>query len=185
MSSDWRYFLLRNIGQSSLFLMLNKKSKNKNKIKSHYLLILISLFFAGCSLKPSVKIDGRHYKNQTVWKQSNPRINKYVQVYSKSNHVKSCLNRASSKRYLHYIHRVFYKHKLHPELVHLPILESCFDTKAKSVTGARGMWQFTRSTGEEYGLSVGILTDERLNWRKATHSAARYLKKLGEIFNRN
>ena len=47
------------------------------------------------------------------------------------------------------------------------------------------MWQFTRSTGEEYGLSVGLLSDERLNWRKATHSAARYLKKLGEIFNRN
>ena len=47
------------------------------------------------------------------------------------------------------------------------------------------MWQFTRSTGEEYGLSVGFLSDERLNWRKATHSAARYLKKLGDMFNRN
>ena len=47
------------------------------------------------------------------------------------------------------------------------------------------MWQFTRSTGEEYGLSVGFLSDDRLNWRKATHSAARYLKKLGDIFNRN
>ena len=183
MSSDWRNILLRNVGQSSLFLILDKK--NKKIINSHHLLILISVLFAGCTLKPSVKIDERRYKNQTVWEQSNPRINKYVQVYSKNNHVKSCLNRASSKRYLNYIHRVFYKHKLPPELVHLPILESCFDTKAKSVTGARGMWQFTRSTGEEYGLSVGFISDERLNWRKATHSAARYLKKLGDIFNKN
>ena len=47
------------------------------------------------------------------------------------------------------------------------------------------MWQFTRSTGEEYGLSAGFLSDERLNWRKATHSAARYLKKLGDMFNSN
>ena len=183
MSSGWRNFLLRNIGQSSLLLIRIKK--NKNIISRLYLLIFISVFIAGCSLKPSVKIDERQYKNQTVWKQSNPRINKFVQVYSKNNHVKICLNRASSKRYLNYIHRVFYKYKLPPELAHLPILESCFDTKAKSVTGARGMWQFIRSTGEEYGLSVGFLSDDRLNWRKATHSAARYLKKLGDIFNKN
>ena len=183
MSSDWRNYLLQNIGRSLLFLIWHKK--NIKIIKPHHLLILISLFIAGCSFKSSVKIDKRQYKNQTVWEQSNPRINKYVQVYSRNTHVKTCLNRASSKRYLNYIHRVFYNYNLPPELVHLPILESCFDTKAKSVTGARGMWQFTRSTGEEYGLSAGFLSDERLNWKKATHSAARYLKKLGEMFNSN
>ena len=183
MSSDWRNYLLQNIGKSLLFLKWHKINIKINK--PHHLLILISLFIAGCSVKSSVKIDKRQYKNQTVWEQSNPRINKYVQVYSRNTHVKTCLNRASSKRYLNYIHRVFYNYKLPPELVYLPILESCFDTKAKSVTGARGMWQFTRSTGEEYGLSVGFLSDDRLNWRKATHSAARYLKKLGDIFNKN
>jgi soluble lytic murein transglycosylase-like protein len=183
MSSNWRNILLRNVGHSSLFLICDKN--NIIKFIAQHLLILIPLFITGCSFKPPVKKEERHYTNQTVWKQSNPRINKFVQVYSKNNHVKSCLNRASSKRYLNYIHKVFYKHKLPPELVHLPILESCFDTKAKSVTGARGMWQFTRSTGEEYGLSVGFLSDDRLNWRKATHSAARYLKKLGDIFNKN
>ena len=183
MSSNWRNILLRNVGQSSLFLICDKN--NIIKFIAQHLLILIPLFITGCSFKPPVKKEERHYTNQTVWKQTNQRIKKYVQVYSKNNHVKSCLNRASSKRYLNYIHKVFYKHKLPPELVHLPILESCFDTKAKSVTGARGMWQFTRSTGEEYGLSVGFLSDDRLNWRKATHSAARYLKKLGDIFNKN
>ena len=183
MSSDWRNYLLQNIRRSLLFLIWHKK--NIKIIKPHHLLILISLFITGCSVKSSVKIDERRYKNQTVWEQSNPRINKFVQVYSRNTHVKTCLNRASSKRYLNYIHRVFYNYKLPPELVYLPILESCFDTKAKSVTGARGMWQFTRSTGEEYGLSAGFLSDERLNWRKATHSAARYLKKLGDMFNSN
>ena len=182
MSSGWWNFFMRNIGQSSLFLIRNKK--NKNKILRHHLIIFISVFIAGCSLKSSVKIDERQYKNQVVWKQSNPRINKFVKVYSKNNHVKICLNRASSKRYLNYIHRVFYKYQLPPELAYLPILESCFDTKADS-GHARGMWQFIRSTGEEYGLSVGFFSDERLNWRKATDSAARYLKKLGEMFNRN
>jgi len=182
MSPDWRNFLLRNIGESLLFL--TKTKINKIKITPQHLLVTILFFFAGCSLKPPVNIVDRQYKNNSIWKQSNPRINKFVEVYSKNTHVKTCLNRASSKRYLNYIHKVFYKYKLPPELAHLPILESCFDTRADS-GHARGMWQFTRSTGEEYGLSVGFLSDERLNWRKATHSAARYLKKLGDIFNRN
>ena len=182
MSSDWRNYLLQNIRRSLLFLIWRKK--NIKIIKPHHLLILISLFIAGCSFKSSVKIDKRQYKNQTVWEQSNPRINKFVQIYSRNTHVKTCLNRASSKRYLNYIHRVFYNYKLPPELVYLPILESCFDTKADSGR-ARGMWQFTKSTGEEYGLSAGFLSDERLNWKKATHSAARYLKKLGDMFNSN
>ncbi|MBC8257829.1 MAG: lytic transglycosylase domain-containing protein [SAR324 cluster bacterium] len=71
-----------------------------------------------------------------------------------------------------------------PELAHLPILESCFDTKADSGS-ARGMWQFTKATAKDYGLKVGWLADDRLNWRKSTDSAARYLKKLGERFNQN
>tara|TARA_B100001765_G_scaffold20279_1_gene11634 strand:- start:224 stop:577 length:354 start_codon:yes stop_codon:yes gene_type:complete len=47
------------------------------------------------------------------------------------------------------------------------------------------MWQFTKTTAEDYGLHVGWLSDDRLNWRKATDSAARYLKKLGKIFDNN
>ena len=94
MSSNWRNYLLRNVAKSSLFLIRDKK--NKNKITPQYFLILILVFIAGCSVKPSVKIDKRQYKNQTVWEQSNPRINKYVQVYSRNTHVKTCLNRASS-----------------------------------------------------------------------------------------
>ena len=73
MSSDWRTYLLQNIRRSLLFLIWHKK--NIKKIKPHHLLILISLFITGCSVKSSVKIDERRYKNQTVWEQSNPRIN--------------------------------------------------------------------------------------------------------------
>jgi len=94
------------------------------------------------------------------------------------------LDRAANSRYLHYIHRVFYRYDLPPELAHLPILESCFDTRADSGS-ARGMWQFTKSTAKDYGLRVSWLSDDRLNWRKSTHSAARYLKKLGEMFDNN
>ena len=182
MSSDWRDIHLRNPGQTSLHLIPNKKKKKK--FANLYLLIGSSLIIAGCSIKPVLKTDDRQYDSDGVWKQSNVRINEYVKVYDNNNHVKTCLDRAASKRYLYYIHRVFYKYKLPPELAHLPILESCFDKHADS-GHARGMWQFTRATAGDYGLRVNLISDDRLNWKKATHSAARYLRKLGDMFNKN
>ena len=112
----------------------------------------------------------------------NRRIEHFVNIYRKNTHVRICLERAEKKGYLHYIHRVFYKHRLPPELAHLPILESCFDTRANSGS-ALGMWQFTKATAKDYGLRVGWFSDDRLNWRKSTHSAARYLNELGRRFN--
>ena len=183
MSYCRRYFLLRNNGQSQLFL---------NQIfiitiinKYHWLLIVFAIILVGCSTKPIGPRGERQFDNTRIWKQSNSRIKKYVQVYSNNKHVKVCLDRAADSRYLHYIHRYFYKYKLPPELAHLPILESCFDTRAVSWTGARGMWQFTKATAKDYGLRVSPLSDDRFNWRKSTHSAARYLKKLGEMFDNN
>jgi membrane-bound lytic murein transglycosylase D len=119
-----------------------------------------------------------------VWTQRNQKINQYIQTYSSNNHVQVCLSRAEDNGYLPYIHRVFFKYRLPPELSLLPILESCFDTEADSGR-ARGMWQFTKATAGDYGLRVNWLTDDRLNWRKSTHSAAKYLSVLGERFNHN
>ena len=183
MSSCRRYILLRNNGQSQLFLNHIFIIPIKNKY--HCLLIVFAIILVGCSTKPIGPRGERQFDNSGIWKQSNSRIKKYVQVYSKNKHVKVCLDRAADSRYLHYIHRVFYKYDLPPELAHLPILESCFDTRAVSWTGARGMWQFTKATAKDYGLRVSPLSDDRLNWRKSTHSAARYLKKLGEMFDNN
>ena len=183
MSSCRRYILLRNNGQSQLFLNHIFKIPIINKY--HWLLIVFAIILVGCSTKPIGPRGERQFDNTRIWKQSNSRIKKYVQVYSNNKHVKVCLDRAADSRYLHYIHRVFYKYDLPPELAHLPILESCFDTRAVSWTGARGMWQFTKATAKDYGLRVSPLSDDRFNWRKSTHSAARYLKKLGEMFDNN
>ena len=179
MSPNRKNIFLRIFGIASI--LLNKTcTKSKHVI---YLLIFFSILISiGCSKSGSY--DKRVYKQSGIWKQSNPRINKYVSVYKKNKHVKTCLDRAKSRKYLYYIHRVFYKHNLPPELAHLPILESCFDTRADS-GHARGMWQFTKATAKDYGLEIDWLSDDRLNWRKSTHSAARYLKILGKKFDDN
>jgi hypothetical protein len=182
MSSTGQNFFLRNLAYTSL--LLNQQFSKPINIKYQCLLLVSVLIFASCSTKPTGLRGSRQYSKSGVWKQSNPRINKYVNVYSKNKHVKTCLERATSSRYLYYIHRVFYQYKLPPELAHLPILESCFDSKADS-GHARGMWQFTKATATDYGLEVDWLSDDRLNWRKSTHSAARYLKILGDKFDNN
>ena len=180
MSSNWRNIFLRNFSESSLFL----NHYYKKSIITHFLILLSGLILFGCTSKYKSFKSEREYGKNEVWDQTNSRIVKYVRVYKNNKHVKTCLDRASSRRYLYYIHRVFYKYHLPPELAYLPILESCFDYKADS-GHARGMWQFTKATAKDYGLNVGLRFDDRLNWRKATNSAARYLKILGERFNDN
>ncbi|MBF0279372.1 MAG: lytic transglycosylase domain-containing protein [SAR324 cluster bacterium] len=77
------------------------------------------------------------------------------------------------------------KYRLPLELAYLPMLESSFNPKAKSRTGALGMWQFTEATAKDYGLKVGWFSDDRLNWRKSTRAAVLYLSRLGKKFNYN
>ena len=182
MSSDWQNIFLRNFSRSLLFLINNRKKLGILKIQ--LIIFLSGIILSGCTYKKKVFKSERLYHKNGVWKQTNSRIVKYVKVYKKNKHVKTCLDRAKSRRYLYYIHRVFYKYELPPELAFLPILESCFDYKADSGS-ARGMWQFTKATAKDYGLDVSFLSDDRLNWRKATDSAARYLKILGERFDNN
>lgn len=149
-------------------------------------LFLIVFVFIGCGSHSHRYRNAKVKDNKDgVWTQKNSRINQFYRQYSSrgSRHVKISLQRA--QKYLPYIHRVFRKYKLPPELAYLPILESGFVTDAKSRTGATGMWQFITSTGREYNLKVTWYKDERKNWKKSTIAAAQYLDYLGKKFNYN
>jgi len=65
---------------------------------------------------------------------------------------------------------------------YIPLVESglCSGTSPK---GAAGIWQFMPGTARTYGLKVGHGIDERLNVRKSTIAACRYIKELYGIFN--
>lgn len=64
----------------------------------------------------------------------------------------------------------------------VPLVESglCEGTSPK---GARGIWQFMPGTARTYGLKVRGATDERLNVRKSTIAACKYIKELYAEFN--
>ena len=63
------------------------------------------------------------------------------------------------------------------DLKYLMVIESNLDPQAQSGAGAAGLWQFTQSTGREYGLEVNSNIDERYNTVKATEAACRFLLK--------
>ncbi len=148
--------------------------------------IIFAIGLEGCR---SVTVTSSSYRaqknNKNVWNQKNSRIRKYVKHYSaKSNRtVELTLKRAQP--YLPYIKKELKKRKLPLQLAYLPMLESSFNPKAKSRTGALGMWQFTEATAKDYGLKVGWFKDDRLNWRKSTKAAVLYLSRLGKKFNYN
>lgn len=84
-----------------------------------------------------------------------------------------------SGAYLNEIKGVLASYGLPEDLAYLPHVESSYNYKAYSKVGAAGIWQFMESTGKEY-MRVDYTVDERRDPIKATHAAARFLRRNHE-----
>ena len=87
-----------------------------------------------------------------------------------------CLGR--SKLYFPMYEEYLDKYDIPIELKYLSVIESGLRGTAKSRVGASGLWQFMYRTGRMYGLDSDSYVDERLNPKKATDAACKYLKHL-------
>ena len=151
------------------------------------LLLLASLLvLAGCQTALPVASQERKAVEREdhghIWFVKNQRIELYVAQYRKTGRVVQLRRKASP--YMDHIFKVFRQYDLPIELGFLPMVESSFDPLAKSARAA-GLWQLTRSTAWEMGLRVDERNDERLDWRKCTVAAAKYIKKLEAEYDGN
>ena len=181
----------------SITVVLPEKVKISSIVRLSVSIVVVCIMLASCSSvrkSPSSNIPfsskpyepqsyGIKDKSPELWNLNNARVDSYVERYSKTKTVETCLQRSKQNGYLKYIHRVFYDRRLPPELAHLPMVESCFDAKAKSRTGALGMWQFNDITAKEFNLDQGVLVDDRYDWKKSTLAAAQYFERLGKRFD--
>jgi membrane-bound lytic murein transglycosylase D len=82
------------------------------------------------------------------------------------------------KPYFDMMEKILNAEGLPGELKYLAVIESDLKSDALSWAGAVGPWQFMPGTARRMGLKVGPYVDERTDYYKSTHAAARYLKEL-------
>ncbi len=110
--------------------------------------------------------------------QVNPHAESYMQDYLK-NHTNSLIKMKTwGMPYFNLIDNIFAQYGLPRELKYLAVIESNLSTSATSWVGAGGPWQFMSYTAKDYGLVVNGSFDERRDYYKSTHAAARYLLTL-------
>ena len=115
--------------------------------------------------------------------QLNPRAISFVDDYMAKNRKSLEKLKGWGRPYFDMIDAVLIYHGLPRELKYLAVIESYLKTYAVSWAGAVGPWQFMPETGRRMGLKVNAYTDERTDYYKSTHAAAKYLSELYNIYN--
>ncbi len=108
----------------------------------------------------------------------NAQVRAYIDVYleRRRDHLSNII--ARSQMYFPIFEEYLSKYNLPLELKYLAIIESALDPKARSKSGAMGLWQFLYHAGLMMDLNVTSYTDERCDPIKSTDAACRYLAYL-------
>lgn len=80
--------------------------------------------------------------------------------------------------YVHYLLTKLKEHNIPLELAAIPLLESGLNPYAQSPSGAKGPWQYIRSTGKSLGLHRTENYDGIYDFFASTDAGIKYLEKL-------
>ena len=108
----------------------------------------------------------------------NSHVKSFIELYANRRRQQSSRMLGLSYVYFPMFEEYLAKYNLPLELKYLAMVESALNPTAGSRAGAKGLWQFMKGTGAEYGLRVSSLVDDRYDPEKETDAACRYLKSL-------
>jgi len=112
-----------------------------------------------------------------------PQIQTYLHFWTTDGRSRMARLLSRGGRYRDYIMGRLDDEGLPRELYYLVMIESGFNTTARSRAAAIGLWQFMARTGRSYGLRIDRRVDERRDWEHATTAGMTYLGSLHERFN--
>ena len=112
----------------------------------------------------------------------NKKVAPFIKNYTEKDRLLISKMQGLSNYYFNIFEPILDKYELPLELKYLAIVESSLNPKARSSSGATGLWQFMYLTGKQYGLEVGSYIDDRQDPLKSTEAACQYFLKLYEMF---
>lgn len=146
----------------------SKIEEKKNALKSGNDLYYHSISFA----EGNPPVENKNVKQK---------LDTYLSRLSYKKHQSYNLHRQADK-YLPQIAEILESYGIPEDFKYIPLVESGLNPKITSHKGAGGYWQFMPATARLYGLKVTSTVDERKDFLKSTHAAARYLKSLYKEF---
>lgn len=90
-------------------------------------------------------------------------------------HSSTLINLKNTYKYFPIIERILAENEIPEDFKYLAVAESNL-RNVTSPAGAKGIWQFMKSTAEYYKLEVNSEVDERYHVEKATQAACEYIK---------
>ena len=117
-------------------------------------------------------------RNEDAFLEISPKAVPFVQEYSRRESSRLEALRTWGQRYLKLYDCILEQYGLPKELKYLSVIESDLKAKSVSVAGATGPWQIMAAQARNLGLKINGRVDERRDYTKSTHAAAKMLKSL-------